>query len=401
MGSQRRLVVLLLGLAVRPAAPEATADTYREYTVPVGGGAKPLRLLSDAHVAGTPLVQAGRAEGGGVVLDSAAGCEPGEGGDCSSARVAQTGRVVWPSAVLLLHTLQLHVPEHGWAGAHILELGSGTGVVGLALARWGAESVMLTDLPHMIPIIERHIEANGVSSVATAAVLDWESPEQGLASVERSFDAIVGGDVIYSKAAVKPYLRTLRAAFGAGSGSTPGVAFVAMHERGKGFLARYFRVHARKAGFAVEVLNSTLAAESISESLRDGDVATETEREDIELFRHTARMAVTAIGTGDLYCVRIRLPASDAGGAASTAESWTRDADMWTDLMELIQMKGGGVNPHAVQAVGATEPEVVGSADTRQSEAERREAKIAARREARREAKARHEHWYSHANPGA
>jgi len=175
-----------------------------------------------------------------------------------------------------------------------------------------------------------------------------------------------------------------------------------MHERGKGFLARYFRVHARKAGFAVEVLNSTLAAESIAESLHGGGTAAETDggAADIELFRHTARMAVAAIGSGDLYVVRIRLP-SDEGAAGTKAESWMRDAEMWTDLMELIQMEGGDLNPHAV-ALGAPEPETSGgrSAGTGQSEGERREARVAARRKARREAKAWYDHWYSHANPG-
>ena len=33
------------------------------------------------------------------------------------------------------------------------------------------------------------------------------------------------------------------------------------------------------------------------------------------------------------------------------------------------------------------------------SEEERREARIVARREARREAKARHDYWYKHAHP--
>eukprot|EP01043_Picozoa_sp_COSAG02_P066939 COSAG02_NODE_10583_length_1907_cov_15.271186_2_plen_389_part_01 len=302
------VLAVLAALAAHPAAAGealAAAD-YREYTVPIGGDVEPLRLLTDAHQASAPLVRLGSGGGSGsVVLDSAAaecnGAEASGQGCDAEHRVAQTGRVVWPSSVLLLHTLRLEVPDAHWPALRCLELGSGTGVVGLALARWGARSVLLTDLPHMVPTLQANLAANsiggehiaGAEQVARAAVLDWNSPEQGLAaaaSTGSSFNLIVAADVIYSKGAVKPFLTALQTALG---GSWPGgarahpsrsgdvesgrswepVAFVALHERGKGFLARYFRVHARRAGFAIEILNSTAAGQAIEAESAAVDVS--------------------------------------------------------------------------------------------------------------------------------
>ena len=271
---------LALGLLLLPAAASDDGD-LRDYTVPLGGGAE-LRMRTDAHLeAERPLVR--HTAGEELVLDSAWGACDGDddegGGGCGHA-TGQTGRVVWPAAVLLLCTLQSH--QQGWAGQHALELGSGTGIIGLALLKWGAASVVLTDLPHMLPTINANIAANPTSTAAgtiAARVLDWRSPPSdsaGWGSAE-PFTRIVAADVIYAKDSVAPFLRTLAAvkwwyfldlslsvsltqkvspfqacewsrAEGRGA-----VATVALQERGKGFLARYFRVHARRAGFRLTV----------------------------------------------------------------------------------------------------------------------------------------------------
>ena len=467
-----RLAVLaaLAALAARPAAAgqaPAAAD-YREYTVPIGADVEPLRLLTDAHQASAPLVRPG--SGGSVVLDSApAECDSseagGEGCDAES-RVAQTGRVVWPSSVLLLHTLRLEVPDAEWPSLRCLELGSGTGVVGLALARWGAPSVLLTDLPHMLQTLQANLAANSIDGGAgaqqVAAVLDWNSPEQGLAAAAptgSSFNLIVAADVIYSKGAVKPFLAALRTAL---VGSWPGgaraqpsssgdvdvagsswepVAFVALHERGKGFLARYFRVHARRAGFTVEILNSTAvgqaieaerAAVEVSVGVAGGEsdgVGDQEEKEEeegraaasrpardngLQLFQHSARQAVLAVAAGDLYVLKLKYqPVGSAHGGQSgrqegvdsKAKSWVQDGEMWEDLLELLRMEGDhDTNPNAVRIFQSSDGDSASGdggvqAAVSGSEEERREARIVARREARREAKARHDYWYKHAHP--
>ena len=56
-----------------------------------------------------------------------------------------TGGKVWSSAAVLTRWLGANAPALGLEGASVLELGSGTGAVGLAAAAMGATRVVLTD----------------------------------------------------------------------------------------------------------------------------------------------------------------------------------------------------------------------------------------------------------------
>ena len=67
--------------------------------------------------------------------------------------------------------------------AAILELGAGTGLVGLTAAATFQARVVLTDLPEIVPNLERNVEANASVVEArggnvTVSVLDWNNPEQ-------------------------------------------------------------------------------------------------------------------------------------------------------------------------------------------------------------------------------
>ncbi|KAF1814081.1 hypothetical protein P152DRAFT_394280, partial [Eremomyces bilateralis CBS 781.70] len=94
----------------------------------------------------------------------------------------------------------------------ILELGAGTGLVGFAASAILGREVLLTDLPNIVPNLQRNsglnkdlIESRG--GEATVAVLDWTDPtkvfdyHEGRVPVQKSvdlFDTIVATDSVYS-----------------------------------------------------------------------------------------------------------------------------------------------------------------------------------------------------------
>lgn len=132
-------------------------------------------------------------------------------------------------------------------GCRVLELGSGTGLVGLAAACLGA-SVAATDLPEVVPQLEAAAALNaGMIGAAGgslhAAALDWRQPSPALlrpaevagaagpAGSEgpegqdgQQYDWLLGADLVYSLPPVAPLVATVAAAAearAAGSGGAP------------------------------------------------------------------------------------------------------------------------------------------------------------------------------------
>ena len=83
------------------------------------------------------------------------------------------------SFVLANHLHKITVP----AGVNILELGAGTGLVGLSAAAIWQASVVLTDLHAIVPSLEANISLNQklleqTGGKARAGSLDWTSPSE-------------------------------------------------------------------------------------------------------------------------------------------------------------------------------------------------------------------------------
>src|ERR1700761_5943234 len=87
------------------------------------------------------------------------------------------------SFVLANHLHKLKLPSH--AKAHdqdwILELGAGTGLVGITASCIWKASVVLTDLPGIVPGLTANIALNGPflsksGGSASCGSLDWRSP---------------------------------------------------------------------------------------------------------------------------------------------------------------------------------------------------------------------------------
>jgi predicted nicotinamide N-methyase len=164
------------------------------------------------------------------------------------------GTVVWDGAIVLAHLLCQNtgtISGGSWRGKRVLELGAGTGLVGIALAMHGAD-VELTDLPQLQQLmidnikltynryvaINREERPTGVCGQLSAHILQWGvhyprhyTPTKTTTEIStlssapalvydgsletsngRSFDVIVGADVLYVDEAIfVALLSTLRA----------------------------------------------------------------------------------------------------------------------------------------------------------------------------------------------
>lgn len=113
------------------------------------------------------------------------------------------GLKTWTSSLLLakrLPTLRSHFPS---GCPTILELGSGTGLVGIAAACLWNVDVVLTDLSDIVPNLQRNVETNshlftGQARHLRARPLDWSDPLDCPEDVAARFTVILAADPIYS-----------------------------------------------------------------------------------------------------------------------------------------------------------------------------------------------------------
>ncbi|KAI9648556.1 Protein-lysine N-methyltransferase rrg1 [Ciborinia camelliae] len=92
------------------------------------------------------------------------------------------------------------VPHEG----RILELGSGTGLLGLTAAMLWNKSTILTDLPDIVPNLEVNLKRNGFDqtsdTIASAAVLDWSNAEDSVVfnqNPNNKFEIVLVADPLY------------------------------------------------------------------------------------------------------------------------------------------------------------------------------------------------------------
>ena len=99
-------------------------------------------------------------------------------------------------------------------GQKILELGSGTGIVGITLASLGAQ-VTLTDTAGLLPLLQSNLNQNlhsisAASGSAVAAALDWNDLTIAACLLSAAYDGIVGSDLIYSAKDIGPLTNTIQ-----------------------------------------------------------------------------------------------------------------------------------------------------------------------------------------------
>ncbi|XP_054159815.1 histone-arginine methyltransferase METTL23-like [Oppia nitens] len=109
------------------------------------------------------------------------------------------GYHVWPSAPILAQFISYYRSKFN--GKRIIELGSGTGMVGIVAAKIGA-LVVLTDshqYPQCLQLCQQNVDINGVNDNITAILpLTWGHFDEQVIQMP-SFDYIISSDCFYNE----------------------------------------------------------------------------------------------------------------------------------------------------------------------------------------------------------
>lgn len=104
-------------------------------------------------------------------------------------------------------------------GVGCLELGSGTGLAGLAAAAALRLPVTLTDLPEALPALRANVAANpALAPLATVAACDWTAPDP---AALLGHGLVIAADCVWLEELVAPLVATLEAATAVSGGGAP------------------------------------------------------------------------------------------------------------------------------------------------------------------------------------
>ncbi|PPD84194.1 hypothetical protein GOBAR_DD18874 [Gossypium barbadense] len=135
---------------------------------------------------------------------------------------------LWPAATTLVTLLENHrrypnknlLTDLSTSGGNddrklkILELGSGTGLVGISAAVMFGANVTVTDLPQVVPNLQFNVEANADvvarkgGTVNVAPLRGGEDDDVKV--IGREFDIVLASDVVYHAHLFEPLIETLR-----------------------------------------------------------------------------------------------------------------------------------------------------------------------------------------------
>lgn len=93
-------------------------------------------------------------------------------------------------------------------GKRILELGSGTGLLGIGLSFSGAKEIMITDQRCLLKLMEENVKRNPGGSPCCVRELDWR--EEGLEIASGGpYDLVLAADCVYWDFLYEPLIKTL------------------------------------------------------------------------------------------------------------------------------------------------------------------------------------------------
>lgn len=131
---------------------------------------------------------------------------------CSGHEGHSLGTVCWDSAYVLCRYLEDQVCDTYFENKTVVELGSGTGLLGIFVALCGAKQVVLTDMEDQLPLIRENCQLNlPLSENVQAVELVWgENVDSFLGGFGATpIDCIVCSDVVYNHYGLRALFNTL------------------------------------------------------------------------------------------------------------------------------------------------------------------------------------------------
>lgn len=118
------------------------------------------------------------------------------------------GGKIWIAGELLCkYLLDKKICQRG----KIIEIGSGTGLVGLSLGlslpQRGNAQIWITDIDELVPLMDKNIELNGLAGTVHASTLSWGEPLPDFA--QDGVDVVLAADCVYLESAFPLLQRTL------------------------------------------------------------------------------------------------------------------------------------------------------------------------------------------------
>mmetsp|Transcript_25219 Transcript_25219/g.30531 ORF Transcript_25219/g.30531 Transcript_25219/m.30531 type:complete len:365 (+) Transcript_25219:365-1459(+) len=161
---------------------------------------------------------------------------------------------LWRCGVLLSYFIAQN-PQY-ISGQNALELGAGTGLVGLVASQL-CDKILITDYNRkLVQLINHNIVLNQMEDNASATTLDWTSRsdiKRVLEDHPDGFDLVLAADTLYEDSALEPFWQTARQLL-----SGHGAKLLMAHENRSSRLDGKLFMFAAEAGFSVE----TIAIES-------------------------------------------------------------------------------------------------------------------------------------------
>ncbi|KAJ4472180.1 putative methyltransferase-domain-containing protein [Lentinula aciculospora] len=117
------------------------------------------------------------------------------------------GGIVWPAGQILSNYL-IRKGSKFLQGKRIVELGSGTGLVGLIAAKLGGSRVWITDQAPLLDIMQQNLSMNRLQHNCAVAELDWGTSIPATIPLP---DVILAADCVYFEPAFPLLVRTLDA----------------------------------------------------------------------------------------------------------------------------------------------------------------------------------------------